>query len=128
VIHPNFSITVEHLWKSEKVTTIDVELELALSDMIDEPEVVVCEAEPEMTVEEISGEEVLVRIQEVVAPVEKVEVEVPFKTEESKDFAIKVKQLMEIFDGTEESLIQHVVRTNPEMALENLVVVVLTLY
>jgi hypothetical protein len=142
VIHPNFSITVEHLWKSEKVTTIDVELELALSDMIDETEVVVCEAEPEITVEEVSDEEVLARIQEVVAPVEKflalikevvepvekVEVEVLFKTEESEDYATKVKQLMEIFDRIEESLIQHVVRTNPEMALENLVVVVLTLY
>jgi hypothetical protein len=144
VIHPNFAITVEHLWKSEKVTTIDIEVELALSDMIDEPEFMVYEAEPELTVEEVVApveevvapvekvvapvEKVVAPVEKVLAPVEKVNIEVPVKTEESEDFAIKVKQLMEIFDGTEESLIQHVVRTNPEMALENLVVVVLTLY
>lgn len=143
VIHPNFAITVEHLWKSEKVSTIDVELELALSDMIDEPEMSEeqpemieeqPEVEPEMSVEEISIEEVVAPVEEeiVVAPVEKeivvAPVEVPLKTEEFEGFEIKVKQLMEIFDGFEESVIQHVVRTNPDMALENLVVVVLTLY
>jgi hypothetical protein len=142
VIHQNFTITVEHLWKSEKVTTIDAELEVALSDMIDGPEFVVYEAEPELTVEKVVSpvekvvspvEKVVSPVEKVVSPVEKVvspveKVVSPVETEESEDFAIKVKQLMEIFDDTEESLIQHVVRANPGMALENLVVLVLTLY
>merc|ERR1712194_958670 len=96
-----FEISVKPIWSEKKVI---VEAELV------EPEVVAEVVEPEVQAEVVEPE--------VKAEVSQDEPMVQWKT----------KQLMEIFDGADQATLEATVRENPEMTLENLVVVVLALY
>jgi len=125
VIDQAFEISVKPIWSEKKVI---VEAE---------PEVIVEVAEPEVELEivEVEVEAEVVEpevVAEVVEPEVQAEVVEPeVKAEVSQDEPMvqwKTKQLMEIFDGADQATLEATVRENPEMALENLVVVVLALY
>merc|ERR1711935_1263676 len=98
VIDQAFEISVKPIWSEKKV---------------------IVEAEPEVIVE-VSEPEVEL---EIVEPEVKAEV-----SQDEPMVQWKTKQLMEIFDGADQATLEATVRENPEMTLENLVVVVLALY